>query len=123
MKRTYLLQALLTKNEPWKLVINTILVKITPIKVKRLFTILLVIAQNFGIVQRQLKSIALENWDGLNIRDHFWDDIVYKSSKNFDKMEEEIVTLNAEPVSKLSDNVVQIKVEQGAKEVLVQFLK
>ena len=38
-------------------------------------------------------------------------------------MEEEIVTLNAEPVSKLSDNVVQIKVEQGAKEVLVQFLK
>ena len=80
-------------------------------------------AQNFGIGQRQLKSMPSENWDSHNIRDHFWDDIVYKSSKIFDKMEEEIVTLNAEPVSKLSDNVVQIKVEQGAKEVLVQFLK
>ena len=41
----------------------------------------------------------------------------------FDMME--LVNLNAETVSvpKLNDNVVQIKVEQGAKEVLVQFLK
>ena len=37
----------------------------------------------------------------------------------------ELVNLNAETVSvpKLNENVVQIKVEQGAKEVLVQFLK
>lgn len=42
---------------------------------------------------------------------------------SFDMME--LVNLNAETVSvpKLNDNVVQIKVEQGAKEVLVQFLK